>query len=326
MNNIILIGAGNIGSRHLQGLRLVEFPLHITVVDPSPEAQERANKLFHQVEARSDFLGELHFASNIPTNHSFDIAIVATSSTIRRVITEQLLDNNQVRHLILEKFLFQRIEDYKIIAGLLERKNVAAFVNCPRRLYPFYQGLKQTLKSENGPVEFHFSGTNWGLACNGVHRIDLFAFLTGNSHFNIDVSDLENTIVKSKRSGYMEFNGRIEASTEAGDKMIVSSFSAGNAPNLQIINTPSRRYVISEKQRFMFVSESLNNWEWVRKDFDMPFQSQLSNVFVKQLLTIGKCQLTSYEESSRHHQEALKGMLDHMSRLGNEKIELCPIT
>ena len=326
MNKILLIGAGNIGSRHLQGLRLVQTPLEIRVIDPSVEAQERAEKLFHKVEAEHQFNGNLIFSEKIPQDESFDIAIVATSAAVRRNITEQLLDGNEINYLVLEKFLFQSLKDYDAIASLLEEKKVSAFVNCPRRLFPFYRELRKILESEEGPLEFHFSGTDWGLACNSVHRIDLFAFLTGHSDFDIDVSGLQDRIVSSKREGYVEFYGRVEASTPRGDKMVVSSFSEGNAPNLQVINTPNRRYVISEKQRFMFTAAAQHDWQWSRQDFEMPFQSQLTNVFVEELLSEMKCSLTPYMESSQHHTALLNGFIGHMSNVSGEEVRLCPIT
>lgn len=326
MNKILLIGAGNIGSRHLQGLRRVQTPLEIRVIDPSVEAQERAEKLFHKVEAEHQFNGNLIFSEKIPQDESFDIAIVATSAAVRRSITEQLLSTNEIKYLVLEKFLFQTLEDYSVITNLLEEKQINAFVNCPRRLFPFYRKLRNELQLEEGPIEFHFSGTNWGLACNSVHRLDLFAFLTNSIELEIDVSGLEHTVVRSKREGYVEFHGRIECNTRVGDKMIVTSFSKGSAPNLQIINTPSRRYIISEKQRFMFTAVAQNNWEWMRQDFEMPFQSQLTNVFVEELLGEMKCSLTPYSESSQHHTALLNGFMRHMSQVSGEEVRLCPIT
>lgn len=326
MNKLILIGAGNIGSRHLQGLRLVQSVLGITVVDTSEKALGRAQELFKSVDAVHEFEGELNFTNEIPASQSFDIAIVATSSGVRRVIIEQLLSTNEIKYLVLEKFLFQTLEDYLIIANLLEEKQVTAFVNCPRRLFPFYRKLRNELRLEQGSIEFHFSGTNWGLACNSVHRVDLFAFLTNNAELDIDVSGLENTILNSKREGYVEFHGRIECDIPSGDKMMVTSFSNGSAPNLQIINTPSRRYIISEKQGFMFTADAQNNWEWSKQVFEMPFQSQLTNIFVAEILGEMKCSLTPYMESSQHHMALLNGFIAHISNVTGEKVIRCPIT
>lgn len=49
MYNIIIIGAGQLGSRHLQGVLKSTYALNVTVVDPSEEslntARERAEKI-----------------------------------------------------------------------------------------------------------------------------------------------------------------------------------------------------------------------------------------------------------------------------------------
>jgi ornithine cyclodeaminase/alanine dehydrogenase-like protein (mu-crystallin family) len=38
MRQLVIVGAGNIGSRHLQALKLVKTPLKIHVIDPSMNA------------------------------------------------------------------------------------------------------------------------------------------------------------------------------------------------------------------------------------------------------------------------------------------------
>ena len=46
MNNICIIGAGQLGSRHLQALKMVLQPLLITVVDPSSESLKMAEERY----------------------------------------------------------------------------------------------------------------------------------------------------------------------------------------------------------------------------------------------------------------------------------------
>lgn len=326
MKKVIIIGSGNIGSRHLQGLRSVIEPVSIKVVDPSKDAQVKAKALFKEVKITSLFNGELCFTSEMPERQIFDIAIVATNSAIRRQVTERLLKHNTVRFLILEKFLFQTFRDYDEVEKLLQKKGTTAYVNCPRRMNSFYRRLREKISKTREPIEFYFSGTNWGLACNGIHRIDLFAFLVNENDINLNIEGIEKKILKSKRDGYIEFTGRIEGTTSNGSKLIMTSFLNGNAPNLQIINTPSTRYFISEKQRYMFVSTAENDWNWERREFTMAFQSQLTNKVTEQLLKHGHCQLTPYSESAIYHKLYLKALLNHMNSILEEKAQLCPIT
>ena len=46
---IILIGAGNIGSRHLQALALLDRPAQVYVVEPSEEARVLSKSRFESV-------------------------------------------------------------------------------------------------------------------------------------------------------------------------------------------------------------------------------------------------------------------------------------
>ena len=43
---IAIIGAGQLGSRHLQGLTKIKQDIHITVIDPNPSALEIARQRF----------------------------------------------------------------------------------------------------------------------------------------------------------------------------------------------------------------------------------------------------------------------------------------
>ena len=45
MKTIAIIGAGQLGSRHLQALVAVDFPLTVQVVDPSNEALKIATHI-----------------------------------------------------------------------------------------------------------------------------------------------------------------------------------------------------------------------------------------------------------------------------------------
>jgi hypothetical protein len=76
----------------------------------------------------------------------------------------------------------------------------------------------------------------------------------------------------------------------------------------------------------MFTAAAQHDWQWSRQDFEMPFQSQLTNVFVEELLCEMKCSLTPYMESSQHHTALLKGFIGHMSQVSGEDVTLCPIT
>ena len=49
MYNIAIIGAGQLGSRHLQGLKLAKLPIKIQVVDSSAESLAVAKSRYEEV-------------------------------------------------------------------------------------------------------------------------------------------------------------------------------------------------------------------------------------------------------------------------------------
>ena len=48
--------------------------------------------------------------------------------------------------MILEKFLFQKISDYRNNLKRLKKHKIYSWVNCQRRAFPFYQNLKKKLE------------------------------------------------------------------------------------------------------------------------------------------------------------------------------------
>jgi hypothetical protein len=56
--------------------------------------------------------------------------------------------------------VFQKEEDFVAVKKLIDDKNIKAWVNCPRRMWPFYQQLREKLK-EAIMVDLKVKGSNW---------------------------------------------------------------------------------------------------------------------------------------------------------------------
>ena len=110
MINIVLIGAGKLGSRHLQALAKIGIEAKIYVVDPSIESTEIAFARFKEIPQNSN-VKHIEFLKNIDDLNirTVDVAIIATSSEHRFFALNSLLSHVSVNYLILEKFLFQNL-------------------------------------------------------------------------------------------------------------------------------------------------------------------------------------------------------------------------
>ena len=323
MITIAVIGAGQLGSRHLQALALLKKPANIQVIDVSQASLETAKKRFEEVN--KNFTGTISFHTDITSlDKNIEIAIVATGSKIRRQLIEQLLSHSTVKYIILEKFLFTKKEDYTSIEKLLIQKNIKAWVNCPRRMMSFYQKLSKEIK---GPVHFMATGNAWGMGCNGIHMLDLFSYLTNTTDIILSNKLIAKKTEQSKREGYIEFTGIITGQTN-NDSFHITSFPTGTSPLHIIINTPTVRYSIEEGANAkVWISRLDNNWKWEEDTFTMPFQSGLTNIVVEELLNTGNCSLTAYKESSTLHLIYLNTLIAFLKEVNNDNsIEECLIT
>ena len=103
--NIAVIGAGQLGSRHLQGLSKSINKFNIFIVDPSElslsETKARLAEVDNKFVNSISFLNDL---TKLPPH--IDIAIIATTAVNRRSVLENLVAITSVDYLILEKISF----------------------------------------------------------------------------------------------------------------------------------------------------------------------------------------------------------------------------
>lgn len=321
---IAVVGAGNIGSRHLQALALMEQPVQLAIVDPNPSSLSVARERFAQVALQKNNLRAVWLNDFSQLPQTVDVVVVATNANVRKDIVEWLLLNRDIKHLVLEKFLFQRIGDYRVIQELLDKKNVKAWVNCARRQWPIYQNVRSKLQGSDY-FRFHVSGSQIGIGCNGIHFLDLFSYLMpGNP---LQISDhLDAGYISSKRDGYVEFLGTLQGQDHNKQYFSLTSLAQQNMPLVIKIDSDRLRCVINEGKGELLLSEKDNDWVWKTETFQCLFQSQLTHLVVNQLLDTGCCPLTTYAESSRLHIQLIKLFMQHMGLLADEENTLCPVT
>lgn len=322
LKKILLLGAGNIGSRHLQGLAKIKQSLDIQVFDPSSDSlkisEERFNQIptyiKHQISFFSDFkqIGDY-----------FDIAIIATSSNIRRKVTEELLKRAEVKNIIFEKLLFQKKTDYGFINNLLKKYQINAWVNCSMRVTPFYKNLKQ--KFENKKIVYLLTGTRFGIATQAIHFIDHMAYLLSSYDFEVDTSLLDSQILDSKRKGFLELTGTLKVVFKDGSVGLFTDFKEGDAPIVAEIYADNLKATANESTREAFISESP---KWLLKNSKdaLLFQSDMTNKVVEDILKTGSCGLPSYPESQIVHVKLLESLLKFLNHNSKKKYDYYPFT
>lgn len=323
MSFIALIGAGQLGSRHLQALARLSGKHQIYVIDPQESSLNTSKDRFQEV-CQEGYLGQVTYSGSFDIlPGKIDIAIIATGSAERLEVLQKLLEKSQVQNVVLEKIVFNQLSQFAQAQTLFAQKGIKAYVNCPRRMWPSYQKLQELLKGCK-ILEFLVSCSAWDLGCNGIHFLDLFTFLSGQEILNISPAGLEPGYRQSRRTGYLEFDGIVAGTTREGAYVRLRSSDAALAEEMTIQILGDNAVVnINESKQTVKILRKQNNWKLEEFGLDIVYQSQLSNRFVEQLVTTGTCELTPFADSINNHRVLIEALATHMCY--QDKTH-CPIT
>ncbi len=320
--HIALIGAGQLGTRHLQGLSRMSASAKVYIVDPNEASLEQAQKGFAEMHSTAGVTATFHKSiAELPKE--LDLVIIATSSRPRAQITRELLATMAPRYILFEKFLFPEINDYKPINTLLQQRGIKAWVNCARRAQSIYKQLPSMLTS-GSPVHFEVNGGNWGLGCNSIHFIDIFSCLVGETAVSIDLSKLDRQLYRSKRDGYIEFGGTLSGSTPNGHSITLTSDMMGNEPPVVRIRQTEQEFTLFESGKLMEHRKS--GEPATQTPISFLFQSELTGITADLILQKGECDLTPFDASSKLHMQFLEPAIALYNDLSGEKGTFCPIT
>lgn len=317
MYNAAIIGAGQLGSRHLQGLKTASLPMKIWVIDNSEESLIIAKQRYDQVPV----IGEKELflkreVSELPK--SLDFVVVATGSKPRAALIKSLLHNSNVKYMVLEKVLFPKLQEYDEIEELINRNNVKCWVNCGRRLLSYPYDIKKVLN--DGKIEMLYEGTDWGLCCNSIHIIDLFMLFVNEKDYIVDTTGLYNEISESKRKGYIELYGNLQIITPHGNRLTLRCEKPENIINpLMEIKDGSNSIIVDERNKIYEYNNSVFSYQ-------MPFQSEMTGLYADLIIKTGNCQLSSLGDSVKYHKPFIRAILDFYNNISNNNSDICPIT
>jgi len=286
---VLIVGAGNIGRRHMQALAGVPEITGVNVADPSTKCLKIAKKMALDEERAGRGIN-VHFHTTIPecTN---DLTIIATNANERRAVWDKVRDRSGF--VILEKFLFNKVDEYD--APRHDKKRT--FVNCSRRAMPCYDSFLGQEK-----VTIYYYGLD-GLLCNAIHFIDLMCYLTGSPLAGIDVQI--SKAYKSKRRGYWDADGKIIATTEGVKGMCYLTTTAMSKKKQGPL------YIVNDAQ----IDESgmtAKGADGVISAFKFELQSKMTGRIAVDLMKRGTCGLPDYWTSAEVHMM----FLEQLRRIG----------
>lgn len=323
--NIVMIGAGQLGSRHLQSLASLNLPANIFVYDVSLESLSISKERFY-CQGVCENIKSIEFTDSfekIP--EIIDFLLISTNSKNRSELIKRIVLKSNVQYMLLEKVLFQTVEEYYEIKELINSHNIKTWVNCPFRIYDVYQKLKSILCTEDS-IYCTVDGGNWGMACNSIHYIDLFSFLIDSESYKVNIKGIDDQVIESKREGYKEFTGVLECEFSNSSKLTIISRRRGGRPITMVINDCEKTIVVEESELKLTVLSKQPELNKVRDAFVIPYQSQLTRFVVEDILSKGDCSLSTYNGSMNLHLPLIEGFLNFLNLNSKELVKICPIT
>ncbi len=316
--NILIAGAGQLGSRYLQGLAMFNDFLNIYVYDISEISLSIAKKRWvecagYQYNHNVIFLNNI---TDVPLN--FDLVIVSTTANSRPRIIKDILCRSKVNFWILEKVLAQSINSLSEIHSSFADKS-SVWINTPRRAILWHQLLRKKLRN-NLPLNMSLTGGAWGLACNAIHFLDYMSWLSGEALVSLNTDCLENVWHEAKRPGNWEIFGTLTASYSGGSSVSMTSSNS-------MVSTYT--YDLKDADGIWHVNEehgTATHSNGFQLNGKLPYQSEMTAPLIRKIFETHQCDLTSLDESIAIHKIFIQGMQDHWCKFMDSQAQFVPIT
>jgi predicted dehydrogenase len=311
--NYLIVGFGGMGCRHAQSLLDAKLCSTVFVVEPN-------NELLGTNISRIGYTEkEIISYPSIQDVPAFDFAIVATSAEPRFEIVKQLLQK-KCNYLLLEKVVFQSVTQFEEIEQIAREHHTYITGNLPNRYFKNYIALKKTIRNiSEARVTMQVTGGAFGLACNSIHYLDLFTYLTNDVPSKV-TSNLTASAIENRRgSQYKELNGALHFTNPTNTKRLSlisnSAFQGGVVVSVQV----------NEESFFFYENEQTQyNSDGEIKPFTLIPSSKLTAHITQDMLN-STCLLPSLSEMKETHR-LLFSAFNPAFGLKDEPSTICPIT
>jgi len=208
--NILLVGAGRMGCRHIHALMKYVPHLRLTVCEQSADAIENLRQIFTDEIYQGFHFSDLDSLHKEPFH--FEGAIIATSAYQRLELIERVLRMG-IKNLLVEKPVEQSQKHFDQIIALLNQYGARAYVNFIKRCIHGYREINELVKNTPqfiGQKKMIISGGASGIGCNGIHFVDSAIELFEANTYKIKFAEIDEILIPSGRGeNFKDFGGSI---------------------------------------------------------------------------------------------------------------------
>ena len=317
--NILIVGAGQLGSRYLQGLAKCKVPLAVYVSDISDASLAVAESRWLGVGGDKTIHTLKLFTGFDALPAEVDLAIISTNALVRPAVVKEVAGKTKVKNWLLEKILAQSEDKIALIKSIIGPQ-ANAWVNTPYRAMDWYNKIKSEMTINSNFNCVIKGGKTFGLACNAIHYLDLLTWFSGETITEIKTDQLDTTWYQSKRAGFWDVYGTMEILFSKGSKAFLEVGTWEPSKITIDIKTAGEEWMIQESDGI-----ATRNDSFILKGRD-EYQSEMTAPLVESILQTGTCLLPSLQESAAIHLPMIQCLLDHWNKYMPEKREEVPIT
>ena len=313
--NVLISGAGELGSRYLQSIASCALPVTIYIHSNNTQSLDICQQRWAEVNGHTSYhqLVVCHTLNQLPTQ--LDLAIISSTAESRPVLVKEIAGRADVNYWLLEKILAQRASD---INQMLSHVSASAqsWVNYYMQSEPWYAEIKKYLTP--GTLK-HMSvqGGEWGLACNALHFIHLHEWFSETSLVSLRSEGLLDRWHEGKRPGNWDIFGELVANFSDGGRLSLRA-EPGSVGYSLLLQDGKYTWQIDEQTG---IAERSDGFKVIGR---VPYQSERK--LVEQILTTGNCQLPTFKGVAEVDQLFISTMLNHWRLNENLAALVVPIT
>lgn len=242
LESVLVVGAGGIGSRHLQALAASTSVGDVFAVEPREEARDIALERWAQSSTSAS--RKLSFVRLDEVRFTPAAVVLATPAMGRVDLLDRLLGLGATL-ILSEKVFAQRIVDLNRALELEAAHHARIWLNQIYRYSPVFRAVRAL--ADGAPIHMDVQVGGDGMGCNLIHFLDLFEFVA-NDQVSALHARLDMPVHASKRGGSLvEFTGHSSARGARGGQFVCSYIAGPAHPPIITLSWGSEQVTVSEE-------------------------------------------------------------------------------
>ena len=149
----LIVGVGNIGLRHLQGLtNLPDNQIEFYLLDKDYSYKKRFKKEIKEINQNYSLKENINIDEL--EKIKFELVIISTTASDRSKILFEILNKINTKYILIEKPICQSVKELEELRKITKKK---IFVNFPRRYCDWHKNIKNKLDTKS-PTIFDVGG------------------------------------------------------------------------------------------------------------------------------------------------------------------------